>query len=287
MISRLKETSIAALLGAILCLTTSVVPAQEVGAVAAVEPPAEIGRAGNWFPADLGTTIQQGDTLRTGQSGRLRVILADESVLSLAAGSELLLDQTVYDANGGRIRSVLELVRGKVRALVNENVNGGFDLGTPTAVSGVRGTDFITVYDEAAARTEVVGVTGAVGVRGKLGVVAPEVTVRAQHITRIERGKLPTKPEKLDDDLFRQYLDGFEFIGLGRAESLAFGQPLLGGDEVPSDDRLGVPQPAVSGAEPFEQLPPDNPFDVPDVSTLVGQPPAAVSGGPGELGIRF
>jgi hypothetical protein len=283
----MKETLAGSLLGAIFCLATSAAHAQEVGVVAAMEPPAEIGRAGNWLAASLGTTIQQGDTLRTGEGGRLKVIFADESVLSLAAGSELLVDETVYDAGGGRVRSAIDLLRGKVRALVNENAGDVFELGTPTAVAGVRGTDFIAVYDESAARTDVVGVTGAIGVRSKLGVVAPEVTVRSQYITRVERGKLPTKPEKLDDVLFRQYLDGFEFIGAGRPESLAFGQPLLGGDEVPPDDRLGVPQPAVPGAEPFEQLPPDNPFDVPDVSTLVDQPPAAVSGGPGELGVRF
>jgi hypothetical protein len=278
---------LAGLLSALFfCLATSV-QAQEIGIVAAMEPPAEVGRADNWFAASLGTPIQQRDTLRTGKGGRLRVIFADDSVVSLAAGSELLVDESAYEGTGGRVRSTMELLRGKVRSLVSEHGGGSFELGTPTAVAGVRGTDFVIVYDEASASSDVVGVSGAIGVRSKLGVVAPEVTLQAQYITRVQRGKLPTKPERLDDELFRQYLDGFEFIGSGRPESLAFGQPLLNGNDVPPDDRLAVPQPPAPGAEPFEQLPPDSPFDVPDVSTLVDQPPASVGGGPGELGVRF
>lgn len=285
--SRLKALAFGSLLATVLCSAASAAHAQEIGVVAAVEPTAEIGRAGSWFPAALGTPIQQGDSLRTGQSGRVRVIFADDSVLSLAAGSELLVDESVYEASGGRVRSVLELLRGKVRSIVNEYVGGSFELSTPTAVAGVRGTDFVVVYDEDTATTDVVGVAGVVGVRSKLGVVAPEVTLHAQYLTRVERGKLPTTPERLDDMLFLQYLDGFDFIGSGHAESLAFGQPLLSGNEVPPDDRLAVPPPPLPGAEPFEQPPPDSPFDVPDVSTLIEQPPASVTGGPGELGVRF
>lgn len=285
MISRLIRFLTGSLFAFLLCLVSVPSQAQEVGAVAAMEPPADVGRGGNWFPVSLGTAIQQGDTLRTGPSGRLRVVFQDDSVFSLAGGSEVLVDDSVYEG-GRRVRSVMELLRGKVRALVSEYSGGVFELGTPTAVAGVRGTDFIVVYDESAARTDVVGVTGAIGVRGALGVVAQEVTVRSQQISRVEHGKLPTKPERLDDVLFRQYLDGFEFIGAGRPESLALGQPLLSGDEVPPDDRLAIPQLPLPVVEPFDQLPGDSPLDIPDVGTLLDQPPAAV-GGPGELGVRF
>lgn len=286
MISRLKHVLAGAVCAVVACLVAAPSPAQEVGAVAAMEPPAEIGRAGNWFAANLGTPIQRSDALRTGPGGRLRIVFEDDSVISLAESSELVVDEGVYDG-GSRVRSVMDLVRGKVRALVSEYGGGAFELGTPTAVAGVRGTDFVAVYDEDGARTDVVGVTGVIGVRSALGVVAQEVSVRQQQITRVERGKLPTKPERLDDVLFRQYLDGFEFIGAGRPESLAFGQPLLTGDEVPPDDRLAIPQVPLPGLEPFEQLPADSPFDIPDVGTLLEQPPAAIADGPGELGVRF
>jgi hypothetical protein len=286
MIARLKTTLTVSLFTATFCLASTSSQAQAVGTVASMEAPAEVGRSGNWFPASLGMLIQQGDTLRTGQGGRLRVIFEDDSVVSLAAGSELVVDEAVYEG-GRRVRSVMDLLQGKVRALVSEYTGSTFELGTPTAVAGVRGTDFIVVYDESAGRTDVVGVTGAVGVRGALGVVAQEVTVGAQQISRVERGKLPTKPERLDDVLFRQYLDGFEFIGSGRPESLAFGQPLLSGNEVPPDDRLAIPQVPLPGAEPFGEPPADSPFDIPDVGSLLENPPAAVESGPGELGVRF
>lgn len=287
MTARWKQLVAGALYVTTLCFVPLAAEAQEVAVVAAMEPPADVGRSGSWVPASLGTPIRQGDSLRTGPGGRLRVIFVDDSVLTLAPESEVVVDEGIYDPNGGRVRSVMELLSGKVRALVNETAGGAADLGTPTAVAGVRGTDFVVVYDENAASTEVVGVSGKVGVRSKLGVVAPEVTVEPHYYTRVDRGRLPTKPERLDDVLFRQYLDGFDFVGSGRAESLAFGQPLLSGDEVPPDDRLGIPPPSVAGGEPFEEVPSGDPFDVPDVGTLLEQPPSAVNSGPGELGVRF
>jgi hypothetical protein len=262
--------------------------AEDVGAIAAAEPTADIGRDGEWIAAAPGAVVRLGDTLRTTSGGRLRVVFRDDSVITLAEDTELAIDEQVYQPAEGTLRSALRLLHGKMRALVgDEYARGGsaFEVRTIVGTSGVRGTDFIALYDERREVMEVVGVSGRVAVSSPLALVGAAVTVTEREMSAVARGKLPTAPMRLDDAVFRQYLEGLEFIGAGRAESLAFGGPLLTGDAIAEGDRaISLPP----GAPPraFSVLPGEPVYTTPDVSTLIGEPPLAVNGDAG-LGVRF
>jgi hypothetical protein len=267
--------------------------AQPAGVVATMEGTVEIGRAGVWAPAVVGSNVEVGDVIRTGTPGRVRISLRDESVVNLGDASEMAVDEHVYDASAGEARSVLELLNGKVRAIVSEHYKepkAAFEIKTVTAVSGVRGTDFVVVHDRDTALTQVVGVSGLVDVNGSIDPEGHGVVVGPQEITEVVRGRYPTPPRRLDETTFRQYLDGLEFIGFGAPESLLFDNPIFDGEFVPPADRLegraGVEPPGgaelpaggIGAAEP--------PWEQPDVSDLIDQPPAAAGGG-GEVGIEF
>jgi hypothetical protein len=150
----------------------------------------------------------------------------------------------------------------------------------------VRGTDFIMVHDAGSQVTKVVGVSGLVDVNGSIDRERNGVVVGTREITEIEPGGHPTPPRKLDQTIFRQFLDGLEFIGFGIPESLLFENPVLAGDYVPPADRAeSHPEIGAESDLPGGSSAGIPPWEKPDVSDSVGQPPGAVADG--EIGIEF
>jgi hypothetical protein len=251
--------------------------AQEVGTVASLTGSAELGREGDWRAAAISSPVYMGDTIRTGRPGRVRIVFQDDSVLNVGDGSELVVDAQVFDPKGGSYQSTFRLLRGKLRALVSEyyeTPGAGYEVETPTAVAGVRGTEFVVEFDEIRRQTQVVGINGRVAVRGLEG-RTEEVLITAGDLTTVVRGGQPAAPHRIDEDQFRQYLDGLEFIGQGRAESLAANSAVVTGAQIQNADRAPV----------SDNAPPHR--GERDASTLLEQPPAVVEALQGGLSIRF
>ena len=174
------------LIGAILLLA-SAVRAEDVGTVAAVRGAAEIGRGGVRTAAAVGMAVQLGDELHTGDDGQLRVVFRDDSVIDLTENSSLVVDQQVFDPAASSFSSVMRLVAGRARALVGEyyrTPGAAYQVETPTAVAGVRGTSFLVVYDPDSDATEVIGIDGRIEVRS-LGERAAD---RLRHRPRGDHG---------------------------------------------------------------------------------------------------
>jgi hypothetical protein len=284
---------------AVVCLIqVAAAGAQEVGTIAAREGTVEIGRANEWLAAAQGAPVQLGDRIRTGTPGRARIVLRDESVLNVGDASELTIDQQVFDPNEGRFQSLIRLLKGKVRAIVSEYYEqplASYQIETATAVSGVRGTEFVVQYDLATDSTSVVGIVGTVEVRSTIDPARPGVLISAYELTMVRRGEYPSPPVRIEERLFRQYLDGLEFIGRGRSEGRALGHALASGAAVPSQEQSSTvsaqvaPPPAPAPAA--VQMPGWEGSFIPDAGTLVGQSPAIVEqllgAGRGQLGVRF
>jgi hypothetical protein len=252
--------------------------AQEIGTVASLSGTAQIGGEGDWRPVAISTPVYLGDTIRTGYPGRVRIVFQDDSVLNVSEGSELVVDEQVFDPGAGSYRSTLRLLGGKLRALVSEyyeSPGGEYEIRTPTAVAGVRGTEFVLVYDAARQQTEVIGVGGRVAVNGLRGRAGDEVIITAQEVTTVDKGGRPAVPRRVDQEFFRQYIEGLEFIGHGRAESLTANHPVVGGIDVPSADRAPLWNSAADGRGER------------DASTLLEQPPGVIERLQGGLSIRF
>ncbi len=230
--------SVTAVVASMLLVGVGAAAAQVVGNVAAIEELVEVQRGGAWSALSLGDGVHAGDRLRSDGSGRLRLVLADGSVIVMVNDSQMTVDAHVFRGDAGGASSLLTLLKGKIRAIVSRYYRGGgsFDVQTPTAVSGVRGTDFIVLFDHVGRRTDVVGVSGRVAVRGVTATPAT-ATVSARELTIVKTGENPRPPVALNEEQFRYYLNGLEFVGGGRPESLLFNQPLLLDDRVPVEDR--------------------------------------------------
>jgi hypothetical protein len=143
--------------------------AEPVGTFTKVEGMVDIQRTGmtKASPVRAGDPVSLGDAVRTLRGGKAEIRFRDETVLQIAPESRITIDQYSFGAGESRDRGVLGLFRGKVRAVVSKAkasvvragaTDTGFSIKTPTAIAGVRGTDFIVYYQR--------GVTGVIFLDG-------------------------------------------------------------------------------------------------------------------------
>lgn len=98
-----------------------------------------------------------GDTVRTGKDGRADLLLTDGDLLSLEAGSAVTL-----------VEDGAEVLLGVIRAQVRSRFAKKFTVRTPSAVTSVRGTDFL-VRELPGKPSSVVVLEGAVEFSGRAG----------------------------------------------------------------------------------------------------------------------
>lgn len=87
--------------------------------------------------------LRAGDRLSTGATGRLRIRYQDGTVMAMGPDTSLTIDR--YNYQGRQSESWFSMARGTLRTITGAigKLNApGFKLRTPTAVMGVRGTDF-------------------------------------------------------------------------------------------------------------------------------------------------
>ncbi len=206
----------------------------EVATVAAVVGGAEMRRAGGgeWQLLVVGSSLFVGDRVRTRPSSGVKLVFQDDSVVDIGPASELAITRQVFDPAKHDFRSTLSLIVGKIRASVSEYYSApraSYEVETPTAVAGVRGTDFVVLYDDQAEYSDIVGVAGDVRVGGRLGVVGGAVDVGPHMASRVQKGRFPSAPRRIDDALFRQYLEGLDIVGTGGRDSLGSVHPAVKG----------------------------------------------------------
>jgi len=121
---------------------------QEIGTVTRVRGTAQIFRTGVAEPLMVAQSlaVQLEDRLRTAAGASVRIELADESVLSVGEQASLKLAEFDFSSAEGKRQVTLEMLLGKVMVLakdVEKLKANSFQVKTPTAVVGVRGTLFV------------------------------------------------------------------------------------------------------------------------------------------------
>lgn len=294
----MKQTGLGTLMASVMiavCMGAASSEAQsEAGTVAAVVGAPQVQRAGTWQPAAVGVPVFAGDRLRTGRNDMAKIVFRDDSLLDLAPGTELTIDKQVFDPAQHRFECLVHLLEGKVRAWVSEIYQAPgarYEVETPTAIAGVRATEFVALVDAAGEISDFVGVDGTVEVAGKLALPGGAVQVGPQLFTRVEKGKFPTAPQRLDDARFRQYLNGLDILGTGGRDGLGVEHPVLSGRLLAPQDIPVPPQPAARGVpvgapQGFlaEQLSPDIATNTQPLLDYRSTPPGQVPSGSVKVG---
>ena len=113
------------------------------GRIKVVSGTAFVVRAGGTIRAEVGQSVFESDSLRTGDDGRIGITLDDDTRLSLGPSSEVRLDTFRYAPAEGSVglamqflRGIAVYVSGQIAKLAPDSVR----LETPSAIVGVRGT---------------------------------------------------------------------------------------------------------------------------------------------------
>lgn len=95
-------------------------------------------------PLAMGEQVGEGDRIDVGDDGFVTLRLADGSLMRLAAGTQLRLRELRHAPASGQVQSGFQLERGRVDATVKPlpSRRSRFEVRTPRAVGGVRGTTF-------------------------------------------------------------------------------------------------------------------------------------------------
>ena len=188
--------------------------AQSVGFVAAVSGSVEIQTAGStsWAAAALDGPIRMGDSVKTGQDSFAKILLADDTVLSLGEETEVLIDRIVVGDLATRERSIVQQLKGQILISVGEAFGGPtrLEVHTPTAVVGVKGTIFETRIRE---ETLACNREGQIFVRNIDPSIGGEVLIPQGMCRRVYRGLEPEEPELFPQD--------FNPVGSGPAVEVA------------------------------------------------------------------
>jgi hypothetical protein len=148
--TRLRDTlALGLMLSASVALAqapTATTDGSRIGTFKQTQGEVHLGKdAGRAAPVS-GDAVRLGDRLRTGETGGASIVLKDGTVLTVGPNSTVDLSQFQFNSTTQEGNFLLDLLQGSVRVVTGlmTKVNPErFKVRTPTAVVGVRGTDFI------------------------------------------------------------------------------------------------------------------------------------------------
>ncbi len=151
--------------------------------------------------AKVGMKVNSGDSIAAGADSRAKVVMSDKNVLNISPDSKIVIEK--YENDGKDKKNVeLSVLYGKVRASVEQKYDGEknkFNIKTPTAVAGVRGTDFLTSFNRETKVSQIVTFKGvvAVGLPGPGGSILNPVFVKKGEMTSAKDGQKPEPPKAM------------------------------------------------------------------------------------------
>lgn len=127
--------------------------AAEAGRIKTAKGEVQIERGGKVITAVPGALIEVADTVRTGKDGTVGIAFLDNSLLSAGPNSELVVEKFLFDSRtdeGAFDTRLKKGTLGVVSGRIVKQTPEAMRVKTPSAVMGVRGTEFIVKVDQAA-----------------------------------------------------------------------------------------------------------------------------------------
>jgi ferric-dicitrate binding protein FerR (iron transport regulator) len=116
--------------------------ASKIGVASAVKNRVEGSIGGGARPLAAGSAVFAREVVRTGEESTAQLLFLDETSLSIGPQSEVTLDRFVFDPNRGAGNVVLNATRGAFRFVSGSQQPSSYQVRTPVATIGVRGTIF-------------------------------------------------------------------------------------------------------------------------------------------------
>jgi hypothetical protein len=176
----MKKTAFLMTLIVAVLLPFSVLAAQ-VGTFTAVNGRVDIAGADKVARlVKVGDPVDEGDVVRTKSNSRAEITFTDDNILRMAERSRVVISE--YVSSNESLTARLTLSRGKVQNIVRKTgrifgrlKKNRFEVHTPTAVVGVRGTNFFTYFQH--------GISGAVFKEGEGYGYNPNIPDQVLYVT--------------------------------------------------------------------------------------------------------
>jgi hypothetical protein len=97
---------------------------------------------GGGQPLATGAGVHANEIIKTGNASSAQLLFVDQTSLLVGAESEVKLDRFVYDPNRGNGKVVLNAGKGVFRFISGSQNKKSYQINTPVATIGVRGTVF-------------------------------------------------------------------------------------------------------------------------------------------------
>lgn len=165
--------------------------AGEAGLVARVNGMPTLERAGKTEALKRGSNLYTGDVIETDANSKVKILLNDDSVLAVGPKSRVAVSDFVLDSSGRNVR--LQVLAGRFKIAIAKffGAHTDYEIRTPTAVAGVRGTVLWgdTVLDAICA------LEGNIEVRPRTGAGAPAQLSTGECVSQMAAGRTaPLKP---------------------------------------------------------------------------------------------
>ena len=196
-----------------LCSSFLSAEGKAVGKVVIMEGSAKIIRQGKTIPATLLSRIYPDDTIITRGGARMKILFVDGSVLTIGKRTKISIEKFLYDKKEKKREVSFNLTLGKVRAVLGKaSKDSLYEIKTPTAVAGARGTDFI-VWVVSRGVTYVLVLEGEIDV-GDIGGLGSQILGK-NFTLKVFQGKAPASAHRLTPEEMKKFLEGMKSGGEG------------------------------------------------------------------------
>ena len=154
--------------------------------------------------AKVNSEICAGDGVSAGNEARAKIVMVDGNELNVSPDTKLVIEGYEYQPDQDKKKVLINVMFGKIRANVKQKYDdeskdsssNSFQVKTKSAVAGVRGTDFLTSFNQANGKSEVVTFSGKVDVGqvGPKGQIINSVSVSAGQKTFSAPNQPPAPP---------------------------------------------------------------------------------------------
>ena len=125
--------------------------AADIGLIKVANGAVEIQRGASKVPAKVGTAVQTLDVVVTGADGSAGITFTDNSLVSIGPNTVFAIEKYSFDSTTHSGQFEGNLRQGRLAAVSGKMVKQSpesMKIRTPSAIMGVRGTEFVVQVDE-------------------------------------------------------------------------------------------------------------------------------------------
>jgi len=125
--------------------------ASDAGLIKVSKGNVQIERNGAKMAAPVGASVQASDVITTGADGSAGITFTDNSLVSVGPNTVFAIDKYRFDSTTHAGEFEGSLKKGRLAAISGKMVKASpesMKIRTPSAIMGVRGTEFVVQVDE-------------------------------------------------------------------------------------------------------------------------------------------